>query len=430
MTGWRKCWLPFLVIFLAPGLLSACLPAPAVGPPAALEQGEVAGPPELAAGPVTRITHDQAVNTGFGEAVDISGDTLVVGASDFNVGGGDQHGSVYVYQRAEGMWRQHSRLAASDGRDGFQYDQHFGRSVAIEADTIVVGAPDADHPQAGDNTGAVYVFRRVGESWEETAKLEAAEPRAHARFGNHIRIHGETLAVAGDQDDELYVFAWDGSVWVQQARLELPLPPPGEWRQVSLALYGDILAAGATGSAPFDLDGSGMVLVYERQGNTWVESARLEGARDFGVSAALAASAGGQPELADTLVVGAGGDTHAGLYAGAVYVYTRQEQGWDEQARLTAADALMDLPFPANNAFFGSSVALQGDLLLVEGRLSSAVYVYQRAGDRWIDGLKVIIDQGAGEFEAWPLAIDGSTVARGSPGEFGNSAHVFEIYPR
>src|SRR5512139_2031058 len=95
-------------------------------------------------GPVARITIAEAVNSGFGEAVDVSGDTVVVGATDWNVGSGDQYGSVYVYQRAGGEWKQQARLMSSDGQDGFQYDQHFGRSVAIEGDVIMVGAPDAD----------------------------------------------------------------------------------------------------------------------------------------------------------------------------------------------------------------------------------------------------------------------------------------------
>ena len=87
----------------------------------------------------------------------------------------------------------------------------------------------------------------------------------------------------------------------------------------------------------------------------------------------------------------------------------------------------MDLAFLANNTFFGCSVALQGNLLLVLPRFSSTVYVYQGQGANWTDQLEVIFD-GLGEPEAWPIAIDGSTVVEGTPGEFGNSAHVFEIF--
>lgn len=431
MRNPNKILLTLAVFPLAIAIATACSGTRPEIQTGQIGKAETTRPPDLAHGPITRITIPEAVNSGFGEAVDVSGDTLVVGATDWNVGSGHQFGSVYVYQRVEGEWRQQARLMSSDGQDGFQFDQHFGRSVAIQGDTIAVGAPDADDPEAGDNTGAVYVYKRAGETWEEFARLEALEPRPHDRFGNRVRLDGDTLAIAGDQDNALYVFASDGRTWAQRARLEFPLPPPGEWRQISLDLYGDTLAAGVTENFPFfSLEGSGTVFIYQRQGDAWSQKARLEGARDFGVSVALGASPGAPGGQADTLIVGAGGDSSAGLYAGGVHVYGRQGNRWNEQVELTAADAMMDLPFPTNNTYFGSSVALQGDLLLVGSRFASAVFIYQGAGDSWTDQLKVIIDQGPGEFEAWPVAMDGSTVVRGSPGEFGNSAHVFEIFTR
>lgn len=430
MRDRNRILLIFVVFALASGLITGCTVARPENQPAESKITAATRPPDLAHGPIVRLTIAEAVNSGFGEAVDVSGDTVVVGTTDYNIGWGDQAGSAYVYQRVDGEWVQQARLASSDGRDGFQYDQHFGRSVAIEEELIVVGAPDADHPKAGDNTGAVYLFRRIGESWEEFAKLEAADPQAHDRFGNVVSLHGDTLAIAGDQDDVLYVFVRERDGWSQQARLRFPLPAESEWRQVSLALYGDTLAAGATDSAFFGQEGNGTVFVYQRQGENWTESARPEGGRDFGVSVALGASPAAQGDQPDSLIVGAGGDSSAGLYTGAVYVYGRQGDGWSEQAMLTAADAGMDVPFGTNNPYFGSSVALQGDLLLVQSRFSSAIYVYQGQGASWTDMLKVGPEYGIGEGEAWPVAIDGRTVVWGTPGEFGNSARVFEIFTR
>lgn len=430
MRNWRKKLAFLALLTLSCSLLSACTLTRSEIQVIPLAPTPAARPPALAFGPLTRIAFEGTENTGFGEAAGISGDTLLVGATDRNVGPGDQFGSVYVYQRAGSGWNQQARLTSSDGQDGFQYDQHFGRSVAIEGDTIVAGAPDADHPEAGDNAGAVYVFERSGEAWEESAKLQAAEPRAHERFGNKLALDGNTLAVAGDQDDALYVFVWDGEAWAQQARLTLSLPPENHWRTVSIALHGDVLAAGVTGTPFFAQEGSGSIFVYQRQGNQWEESARLEGERDFGVAVALGASPAAQDGQADTLAVGAGGDSTAGLYAGAVYIYGRQGSGWVEQAILTAPDSILDQPSLSNHAFFGSSVALQADLLLVLSRFSSAVFIFQGQGASWTEQLEVATQYGIGEFEIWPVAIDGSSVIWGTPGEFGNSAHVFDIFPR
>ncbi len=59
-----------------------------------------------------------------------------------------------------------------------------------------------------------------------------------------------------------------------------------------------------------------------------------------------------------------------------------------------------------------------GEAWSEQGRFASAIYIYQGQGDIWPDQLKVIVDLGLGEFEAWPLAIDDSTTIRGSPGEW------------
>ena len=430
MNDWRKFRALLALTSLAFSLFPACSFLPPKEQPGQVESDPSTRPPALTFGPLTRIAPGDMVNTGFGESVGISGDTLVVGATDWNVGSGDQYGSAYVYERTVTGWTQQAKLTSSDGQDGFQYDQHFGRSLAIEGDTIAVGAPDADHREAGDNSGAVYFFRRSGETWEESSKLEASQPKAHERFGNNLRLDGDTLAVAGDQNDALYVFVRDGEDWIQQAQLNLPLPPENHWRHVSLALFGGTLAAGVTNTPFFAQEGSGSVFVYQRQGNEWTDAARLEGKFDFGVAVALGASPAAQDGQADRMAVGAGGDSTAGLYAGALYVYGRQGNDWREQAVLTAPDAIMDQPFTTNHVFFGSSVALQGDLLLVLSRFSSAVFVFQGQGDSWTGQLEVATQYGFGEFEIWPIAIDGSTVVWGTPGEFGNSAHVFEIFPR
>lgn len=419
----RSSFVPTIGLLLVLAITTACSLGRPSGDPQATP---TARPPSLSTSSPVQITHAETINTGFGEAVDISGDTLVVGATDFNVGWGDQFGSAYVYrQTGGGEWLQEARLASSDGQDSSQYDQHFGRSVAIEGDVIAVGAPDADHPQAGDNSGAAYIFYRSGDTWTESARLEADAPQAEARFGSLLSLHGDTLAVM--ENGAVHVFSREGDAWTQQARLEFEAPPPGEGTQVSLALHSDTLAVGATGSAPSDPDGSGSVYIFQRQGDTWQLSTRLEGRADFGTAVALGASTNAPPGETDTLAVGAGGDPRGGLYAGAVTIYGREGERWSEQAVLTAADALMELPFPLPPRFFGSALALDGDLLLVGLRFSSMVYVFQGQGASWTDQLKVVLEDGVGEAAAWPLAIDGRRVARGTPGEFGNSAFAFEL---
>jgi len=95
---------------------------------------------------------DAAAGDLFGIAVDVSGNTAVVGAPSRNTAAGDAAGQVYVFARSGTTWSQQSTLAASDAAPA----RFFGFSVASSADRIVVGAPF--HSTVGPDTGLGYVF--------------------------------------------------------------------------------------------------------------------------------------------------------------------------------------------------------------------------------------------------------------------------------
>ena len=104
---------------------------------------------------------DAAEFDAFGKRVAISGDTIVVGASDDEIGGEFGRGSAYVFVKPAAGWAtatQNAKLTASDGLDS----DFFGGSVAISGDTIVVGAY-GDDIGANDQVGSAYVFVKPGE---------------------------------------------------------------------------------------------------------------------------------------------------------------------------------------------------------------------------------------------------------------------------
>jgi len=100
------------------------------------------------------VTNAFGSETSFGRHVAITGDTLLVGYSqdDWN---GPWTGSAFLFLQNEGgtqNWGQAKRLTASDGLEG----DGLGKSVAIDGNTAVIGAPNVD-----DNStwsGAVYVY--------------------------------------------------------------------------------------------------------------------------------------------------------------------------------------------------------------------------------------------------------------------------------
>ncbi|MCO7198084.1 FG-GAP repeat protein [Pseudoalteromonas sp. OANN1] len=91
-------------------------------------------------------------------------------------------GSAYVYERENNSWHFQSKLTARDGADG----DLFGISVAIDGDTILVGADLND--EKAEKAGAVYVYQFDGKKWNSQAKLMASDGGNTDIFGVRVAI--------------------------------------------------------------------------------------------------------------------------------------------------------------------------------------------------------------------------------------------------
>lgn len=284
----------------------------------------------------------------FGSGVAISGGVMVVGArQDF--GAAYYAGAAHVFRHDGTSWVEEQKLYASDAAVG----DDFGRAVAIDRQTIVVGAGFDDDPVLGDNVGSAYVFRFDGTSWVEEAKLVASDAEALGRFGLAVDVSGDRIAVgatgSNGSNGKVYVFSRGPSGWVEE---EIVIPTGltgGHYFGSAVAIEGGLLAVGA-----FFEEGGGMVLVYRHDGVSWVEEDRFTGSgqptdRGFGNSLALD---GG------SLVVGTSSDS----VPGAAYLFKRGCAGWYEVARTTPSDGGSG---GASNEYYGSAVAVDGDRLLV-----------------------------------------------------------------
>ena len=151
-------------------------------------------------------------NDGLGWSVDVSGDTLVAGAhqESSNATGvnGDetndlasQSGAAYVFTRSGSVWGQQAYLKASNTDSS----DKFGESVAIDGDTIIVGAYQEDSAATGVNgddtdnsaslAGAAYVFTRSGTTWSQRDYLKASNTDVNDRFGFSVAVSGDTQVV-------------------------------------------------------------------------------------------------------------------------------------------------------------------------------------------------------------------------------------------
>ena len=159
---------------------------------------------------------------------------------------GSQSGSAYVFTKVSGVWSQKAKLIASDGAA----DDQFGISVAVNGDTVVVGARQDD--DNGNQSGSAYVFTKPSSGWSnsnETAKLTASDGAANDEFGISVAVEGDTAVIGARQDDtsngSAYVFTTVSGVWSQKAKLTASDGAADDEFGISVAVDGDTVVVGA-----------------------------------------------------------------------------------------------------------------------------------------------------------------------------------------
>jgi hypothetical protein len=318
---------------------------------------------------------DATIAAHFGRSVAVDGDTAVIGAPAAP-GTIPLTGAAYVFARSGNAWTQTAKLTAADGEAG----DLFGTAVAIQGDTILVGANGDD--DAGGNAGAAYVFTYDGSVWSETDKLLPGEV-GDTHFGASVAIAGATIAVGAPYTDSgvtnsgaAYLFE-DMGGWTQTARFATNgggavLSDLFGW---AVALSGDMLLVGA----PLD----DVVYVFNRDGADWSETAVLSGTTtQSGDRFGQAVSTDGA-----RILVGAPQDDDAGTNAGSAFLFAPVGGVWQQEAQLTPT-----YPTPLTGAAFGSSVAIFGGTAVVgapnsqgvvDREESGAAYLYEFNGLTW-----------------------------------------------
>ena len=354
----------------------------------------------------------------FGEAVNLSadGNTLAVGApgDDSAATGinGEQHdnstrssGAVHVFVRSGGNWQQQSYIKASNTGNS----QFFGRVVSLSANgnTLAVGAEGENSAVTGINgiqndfsareAGAVYTFIRSGDRWQQQAYIKASNTEAFDRFGIALSLSadGNTLAVGADGEDSaatgingeqnnnlglgsgaVYVFVRSGELWQQQAYIKANSFARNSFgRAVSLSADGGTLAVGARldDSAATGINGdqndnsandSGAVYVFVNSGELWQQQAYIKASNTeeddkFGIAVSLSAdgntlAVGANEEDSAATGINGNQNDNAVYESGAVYVFGRSGELWQQQAYIKANETRQD-------DSFGGTVSLSAD---------------------------------------------------------------------
>lgn len=403
----------------------------------------------------------------FGTALALDGDVLVVAAPGADVGGGPGSGAVYVFLRdpASGQWVEHQQLVIPAGDPA---ERLYELPLAIDGDTIVVGAPYTTLREF--QQGVVYVFERdEGGLWDEVTRLSDVSVEHGGHFGGSVALEGDLLVVGAPQDASarngwVRIFERDrggADNWGRVATLAHTSVGDGVHPQSfgsDVALQGDLLAVGASRTSLGFNTQDGAAYIFRRSAtdsDRWDYLVRLVrlGADDctggrplsqFNLEAspeeieAAAECAQANPiksgsfghQLAldgDTLVVSAiraAGDD--GTYSvGKAYVYQRDPGGADAWSYV----ATLSPSVPSSGGYFGSALALGGDAILIgapgttiEDRArQGAAYLFERTAggpDAWGEVARLVAYDGLSETQfGSAVAFDGAARIIGAKGD-------------
>ncbi|HND56359.1 MAG TPA: FG-GAP repeat protein, partial [Pirellulaceae bacterium] len=245
-----------------------------------------------------------------GSSLSIDGGTAVAGAQDY-----DGRGAAFVFTNTPGTddWQLASVLQVS----GIAIGSHFGSSVSIDGDTIVVGAPDVSN-----GNGAAYVYQRLGADWPLVKTLDRG---TLSGFGRAVDVDGATIVVGAD--NAASVFEFTSGQWTSAAQLS----DTGDFG-VSVAVDRDSIVVGAPQAS--SLAGAVSVFTRDASGGGW--------SRQGSPLTVLTGAAGDQLGRAvdisgDSILIGAPGVASA---QGAAYVFTRAGAVWSQQEKLSVGSGL------------------------------------------------------------------------------------------
>ena len=304
------------------------------------------------------VASDGDVGDNFGNDVAISGDTALIGASGDTIGSTTLQGSAYIFARNGGIWNQQSKLVAADGNSGME----FGRVVAVDADTALIGAPSA-RIGANFTQGAAYIYTRGAGTWSQQTKLIASDGEVGDYYGLAVALSGDNALVASSYDDvaansdqgSVYAYSRSGTTWSGQTKLNAADRAAGDYFGVAIALSGDTALIGSFFDDVGTNANQGSAYVYTRSAGSWSQQSKLlasDGTANdgFGLGVALEGN---------IAVLGARQrDVGSNSDQGAAYVFTRSANNWSQQRQFAAGGG-------ATRDYYGYSVAISGDVIAV-----------------------------------------------------------------
>ena len=275
------------------------------------------------------LASDAASQDLFGRSVAIDGDTVVVGATE-----DDSTGSAYVYDCSSLPCIELNKLIASDAGP----NDEFGISVSISGSLVLIGAHEDD--DGADNSGSAYYFdlTTCGSVCNETGKLTASNAALNDRFGWSVSLHGTTAVIGAIEIDgpgSAYYFDLTscGSACSETGKLTASDAATFDRYGWSVSVHETTAVVGSI----FNNSRAAYYFDLSSCGAACTETGKLtasdgSSSDDFGSSVSV---------YGNTVLIGSRHNDQAGLNAGSAYYYDLSTCGTacTEAGKLTASDA-------------------------------------------------------------------------------------------
>jgi hypothetical protein len=338
------------------------------------------------------IASDREELARFGQSVAVSGNYAVVGAYG---SGAFNNGQAYIFEKQGSSWVQTQILQNADNEN---YDR-FGYAVDIDGNYIVVGAYGEDDDVNGNNNlskaGSAYIFKNNAGTWTQTQKIIANDRASNDEFGWSVAINENTIIVGAHLEDEdenglntiyhagsAYIFDLNvgTGIWTQSQKIvassraaDLTYPTGGNAGEDVSDLFGHSVAISGNylvvGSINHDWDetntistlNGGAIYIFEKNLGIWSEVKKIVNS-DVQISDRFGAAV-----TIDSNFIAVGSysqdysltGTNYMPNSGAVYICNRDASGnWTEQQKLVA-------PVRNTGDRFGWSVALDSVFLVI-----------------------------------------------------------------
>ena len=289
-----------------------------------------------------KITGSAVAFVSFAVETHIDGDYAIVSCM--------QTQEAFIYFYSGGSWALQQILTPTVADEGF------ASAVAISGEYAAVTV------HGGARVGAVYIFKRVGATWTQQQHIiSPIAPVSNAQFGREVVIEGDTVVVSAPYEDlgygfdqahgALYVFRRVAETWsLEQKLLPLDITHEKLLGYSSIGISGDTIIANCARSGHGEFPGQGACYVWVRSGVSWTQQQKIIGSGadydNFGSSVAIAG---------DRIIVGA---SYTNGNSGVCYAFHRSAGVWTETQTL-----FLDVPAATN--YFGASVAMDGDYAVI-----------------------------------------------------------------